>query len=348
MRISTFGITKDNQEAHLVTLNNKNGMEITLTDMGATLVKVILSDKNGEKRDLVLGYETLQEYEKNTNTYFGATVGRSANRIENATFSLDGNEYQMIVNERNNNLHSGPNGYQIRLWDMEQKDENVVKFTLNSPDGDQGFPGNLTLCVTYQLTENNEIRINYQGNSDKNTIFNVTNHSYFNLGGHDSGSVEAHDVKLFASAFTPVKDSASIPTGEIISVSGTPMDFLTSKKIGDGIDADFEQLNFAGGYDHNFVIDNYDGSLKSVACVSCEETGITMEVESDLPGVQFYAGNFINHEIGKSGVIYEKRNGFCLETQYFPNAINQKGFDKPVLSALEEKVTETIYRFKLQ
>lgn len=346
MKKTYFGKVNENKSAYLYTLSNRNGIEMTVSDFGAVLTRLLVPDIQGRKRDIVLGYESLAGYQKNTDTYFGSTVGRNANRIAGARFELDGRMYRMPANEGENNLHSGPSGYQLRLWEAEKTEEekNTITFLLHSPDGDQGFPGKLDLRVAYTLTEENEIRITYEGCSDADTVFNPTNHSYFNLGGHDFGSILSHELTLFADRYTPVTDSASIPTGELAQVAGTPMDFRKGKPIGQEIDSDFEQLRFTGGYDHNFVLCGETGKMKKAARVSCKESGITLEVETDLPGIQFYAGNFLKDETGKCGVVYRKRNGFCLETQYFPNAINEPAFASPVIKAGEKRETQTIYR----
>lgn len=356
MNRTVFGAAEGAQKVSLFTLKNRNGMEITMSDLGAVLTRVIVPDQEGHPRDVVLGYESPEEYRKNTNTYFGATVGRNSNRLEGAAVTLEGKVYHMTPNEGENNLHSGPDGYQIRMWDVKEtaEDRNEVTFVLESPDGDQGFPGNLKLEVTYALTDENEIRITYKGVSDAETVFNPTNHSYFNLGGHDSGTILNHVLTLMADSYTPVRDSASIPTGEKADVTGTPMDFRQGKAIGLDIDADFQQLQYTGGYDHNFVInqnavsDDSTTGLYRAAVVVCSESGITMEVDTDRPGVQLYAGNFLKEEPGKGGVKYGKRCGFCLETQYFPNAANEPAFASPIIKANEPCVTETVYRFKSQ
>lgn len=353
MNRTVFGVVDGEKEVSLFTLKNRNGMEITVSDLGAVLTRVIVPDQEGQPRDVVLGYGSANEYRKNTSTYFGSTIGRNGNRLEGAAVTLEGKVFCMTPNEGKNNLHSGPDGYQIRIWNVKEPAEgrNEVTFVLESPDGDQGFPGNLELSVTYALTEDNEICITYKGVSDAETVFNPTNHSYFNLNGHDSGTILNHVLTLMADFYTPVRDSASIPTGETADVTGTPMDFRQGKAIGAEIDADYEQLQFTGGYDHNFVISQSAGSgsrmgLSRAAVVTSPESGISMEVETDRPGVQLYAGNFLNEEPGKDGVKYGKRCGFCLETQYFPNAANEPAFESPIIKANEPCITKTVYRFK--
>lgn len=335
------------QKACIYTIENKNGMRISVSNFGALLLRVIVRDRDNVERDVVLGYDTFEEYQRNTNTYFGAIVGRNANRTEGAAFRLNGKTFHMTANEKKNNLHSGPDGYQIRLWETERLEEDSVTFLLDSPDGDQGFPGNLRVKVTYRLSDENEICISYEGVSDADTPFNMTNHSYFNLGGQDSGNVLSHQLLLCSEFYTPVRDSASIPTGEILRVKGTPMDFTEPKEIGRDIEEDFEQLRFTKGYDHNFVIKKSRGEMERFAEVYCPQTGIRMTAFTDLPGVQFYAGNFLEGEKGKGGVVYGKRNGFCLETQYFPNAVNEPAFACGILKAGERGHTQTRYRFDI-
>lgn len=330
----------------LIELTNKNGMKLSVSSLGAVLVKALVPDQNDVLTDVVLGYETAAEYQQNTDTYFGATVGRNANRIAGAAFVIDGKTYQMNRNEGDNNLHSGPRGLQIREWAFERSEtENAVTFLMQSPDGDQGFPGNLELKVSYLLTEDNAIHITYEGISDQATVFNPTNHSYFNLTGHHHGTILDHELTLYASQFTPVADSHSIPTGELLPVAGTPMDFLQAKPIGRDIDTDYEQLNYTGGYDHNFVLDKAPDTMGKAAQVFCPESGIGMEVYTDLPGIQLYAGNFLNNVKGKDGAVYQKRSGFCLETQYFPNAVNVSTFASPVIPAGVARKSCTIYKF---
>lgn len=341
---TVFGFTKDGKEVHKYFIANESGASIEVLDFGAILYSVCVPDKEGLLRDVVLGFDRVEDYET-SGTFFGATVGRSGNRIANASFSMNGVVYQMEKNENENNLHSGSNGFERRMWEVSEAENDHITFALISPDGDQGFPGEFKVSVTYTLTEENEVKIHYEGSCDQDTVANMTNHSYFNLGGHDSGSMLGQLLWLNADAFTPVIDTKSIPTGEIAPVAGTPMDFTTEKAIGKDIDADYDQLNFTGGYDHNFVLNQQDGSVRLVAKAKSEESGIGMEVYTDAPGVQFYAGNFLAGEIGKEGVKYEKRNGFCLETQYYPNSVNEPSFPSPVLKKGEKYDTTTIYRF---
>jgi len=337
-----FGKTNKGEQAFLYTLTNANGLEARVTNYGAALVSVIAPDRSGTPVDVVLGYDTVSGYEAG-GCFFGAIIGRSANRIKDAAFRLGEKICYMTANEGHNNLHSGPDGYDKRIWEANPISGSEIAFTLKSPNGDQGFPGNLDFSVTYHLTDNNELTLTYEGKSDKDTIWNPTNHSYFNLAGHDSGNVLAQKVMIDADAFTAT-DAESIPTGELRPVEGTPMDFRVMKEIGRDINTPYSQLISCGGYDHNWVLKT-DGTLKRVAKMASDATGIRMEVMTEMPGAQFYTGNFVEREMGKNGAVYGKRQGFCFETQYFPNAVNEDAFAKPVLKAGEEKCYKTLYRF---
>lgn len=341
---SFWGMTKDGKEVHKYFIANEQGANLEVIDYGAILVSVCVPDNTGLLRDVVLGYDRLEDYEENPN-FFGATIGRSCNRIANGRFEINSVTYQMDQNENENNLHSGKNGFEKRIWNVDEADGDHVVFSLLSPDGDEGFPGEFKISVTYTLTEENEVKIHYSGICDKDTVANMTNHSYFNLGGHDSGLVPDQILQINADSFTPVADSKSIPTGEIAPVKGTPMDFTDEKPIGRDMEADFEQLVFTGGYDHNYVLNNQNGTVRLAAKAKCEESGIGLEVYTDTPGVQFYAGNFISGSAGKDGVSYEPRTGFCLETQYYPNSINEPGFPSPILKKGDRYETTTIYHF---
>lgn len=346
----SFGVISEGQEAHLYRLQNAGGAYIEVTDYGACLVKVVVPDRNGVLTDVVLGYDTVGEYEKGS-AHFGAVVGRNCNRIEKARVEIGGKVYQLAANNGENNLHSGPKCFEYRLWEEVKVDpeNNSVTFGLSSPDGDQGYPGNFRVQVTYGFSSENEVSIQYTGSSDAETIANMTNHSYFNLNGHDQGRICDHLVTLNAHGFTPVKDSGAIPTGEIRPVEGTVLDFTEEKMIGQDIEADEEQIRFGGGFDHNFVCDHYQkGESRVIARVRGPKRGITMEVRSDLPGVQFYTGNFIREQAGKNGCTYHWRDGLCLETQYFPNSINDEHFESPLLEAGSVYRTMTVYRFGVE
>lgn len=344
--IREFGKLSTGDEISIYHIENSSGAFAEVIPYGAILVKVCVPDKNGTLTDVVLGYDDPSMYEVN-GCFFGATIGRNGNRIAKAAFSIDGKEYHLAVNENENNLHSGPDGFEKKMWDAEIPDgKNAVIFSRVSPDGENGFPGIFTVSVTYELTDDNDLQIHYSGTSTMATVANMTNHSYFNLNGEGSGPVLSQELCIHAACYTPVIDSASIPTGEIAPVKGTPMDFTESKPIGRDIGENFDQLMYTGGYDHNYVTDHYaPGSIRAIAEAYSEKTGIAMEVTSDLPCVQFYAGNFIGEEQGKNGHVYHARDGFCLETQTEPNSVNQKGFHSPVIKAGEEYKTTTAYRF---
>ena len=343
-----FGKTADGRIASLYTLTNQKGMILKVTDLGASIVSLQVPDRTGSLRDVVLGYDTPQEYLDNT-CYFGTVIGRSGNRIDKGRFQIGDRTFQLAVNDNENNLHSGPDGYDKRIWEAKEgPEEGQVTFSLESPDGDQGFPGNFRVSVTYTLTEGGGVRLSYQGVSDQDTVANLTNHVYFNLSGHDSGSIEEQELRLEASFYTPVRDYQSIPTGEIAPVEGTPMDFTKAKAIGKDIGADFDQLKYVGGYDHNFVLAGEPGTFRKMAEAYSEASGIFMEAFTDCAGMQFYAGNGLSPQKGKGGVTYQKRQGFCLESQYFPNAVNQEGFLKPILKAGEPYASVTEYRFSVK
>ena len=345
----SFGTTKKGEAISLYTVTTKNGMVMKVTDFGAILVSVLVPDKNGVLTDVVLGYDHGEDYQVNS-PHFGATIGRNGNRIKGASFVLNGKKIQLTPNEKGNSLHSGPDGYDNRKWDVKAVDEekNSITFSLNSPDGDQGFPGNATLCVTYTLSEDNEIILHYEADTDADTVMNPTNHTYFNLAGHDSGKILDQTLWLAAKGFTVVHDHQAIPTGEIALVAGTPMDFTTAKPIGRDIEADFQQIKYVGGYDHNYALREAPGERMKMAEAHSDKTGITLEAFTTCCGVQLYAGNFITPQKGKDGASYSERDGFCLEAQFYPNAINQENFASPLLKAGEHYSSTTSYRFSVQ
>ena len=343
MKHRSFGKNTKGEAAVLYTFENKNGMVMEVSDFGATLYALYVPDKNGTLHDVVLGYDDPIGYEGPSGTFFGATVGRNANRIGKATFTLNGTEYTVDKNDGNNNLHSGLDFYSFRIWNVKETTENSITFALHSPSMDQGYPGALDIQVTYTLTDENEVKIDYYGVPQEDTIVNLTNHSYFNLNGHASGPITSHMVWVDADAFTRA-DAESIPTGELTPVEGTPMDFRTKKAVGQDIDIEYEALIFGKGYDHNWALNN-NGKFAKVVEMTGDLTDITMEVYTDLPGVQIYSGNFLTEEPGKNGVVYKHRQGICFETQYFPDAINHENFQSPVCKAGEEYKTTTVYKF---
>lgn len=346
MRIikNVFGQLDNGRPVYRYSLSNRRGLQADVINYGAALVRLLVPDRKGNLADVVTGYDHLPAY-VGKHPYFGVTVGPNANRIGNAAFTLEGITYHLEPNNGPNNLHSHSQlGYQKRVWD-EQINDDSVTFLLADADGGMGFPGNKQISVTYSLTEDNALRIEYDAQSDKNTIINLTNHTYFNLGGHQCATVNDHILTLRAAHYTPVR-SGAIPTGEIVPVAGTPMDFTGPKRIGDEIDADFEQLKLVGGYDHNWVIDGANGSLREFARLIDPESGRCMTAATDLPGVQFYTGNSINEHSGKAGVIYKKRCALCLETQYFPDSANQPAFPPAIFGPDRVYHSTTVYRFE--
>ena len=338
-----FGTTKCGKDVYAYTLSNSKGMSARVINYGANLVNLLVPDADGKTEDVVLGFDTLEGYYGN-GSFFGATIGPSANRIAGASFEIDGKQYQIDVNDGANNLHSHmEEGYHKHVWSAEEGSDSVT-FTLEGEDGEMGFPGNKKVSVTYSLSEANELKLHYHVEADANTIVNMTNHTYFNLSGHKAGNIEDHLLQINASHYTPVVAGA-IPTGEIAPVEGTPLDFTKMKPIGQDINADCEQLKLVQGYDHNFVIDSADGTLREIAEVQDPKSGRKMKVFTDLPGVQFYAGNCIGVETGKENTTYEPRKGLCLETQYYPDNIHHPNFPQSVFGPDKVYDTVTIYQF---
>ena len=347
MTITTddFGKTADGTQVSLYTITNKNGFSASVTNFGAILVKLFVPDREGKTVDVVLGHDSVEGYFAN-GSFFGATVGPSANRIDNACFTIDGVKYQLAVNDGTNNLHSDADkGYHKRVWNAAPG-ENSITFSIDDEDGCMGFPGNKKVQVTYTVTDDNALKIDYDVTSDKKTLINMTNHSYFNLAGHNSGNIEAHRLSINASHYTPVFERL-IPTGELVDVTGTPFDFRTMKAVGDDIEADDIQLKYGQGYDHNFALDGFDGTLRKAASVEEPVSGRKMDVYTDQPGIQFYAGNCIVPENGKEGAVYGKRSGLCLETQCFPDAVNQPQFQDVIYGPERPYRTTTIYKFNI-
>lgn len=340
--VETFGSTSK-EEAVLYTLTNENGMSASITNYGAALVKLNVPDKEGNLRDVVLGYDDVTGYEKGGGS-FGAPVGRNANRIGGAVITIQDKTYELEKNDNGNNLHSGTNYYNKRIWNVGGKTDSKIEFVLHSPDGDQGYPGTLDMHVTYELTEDNELRITYDAVPDQDTIINMTNHSYFNLDGHDSGNVLKELVTLDADYFTRA-DAQSIPTGELVDVTGTPMDFRIPRALGEAIDADYEAVRLGKGYDHNWVLKN-NGKFDKVAQAVSEKSGIVMEVWTDLPGMQMYTANFLDNEHGKNGAVYGIRDAVCFETQYFPDAVHHENFASPICKKGIPYHTVTSYKFE--
>ena len=336
-----FGKTSDGKDTNLFILQNSKGTRAEVSDYGASLVRFILKDKSGVARDLVLGYDDASGYERG-DSFFGSTVGRVANRIGQGQFVLGGKTYELTKNDGPNTLHGGRDFYNKRLWDVQEDTDRSVRFHLLSPNGDQGFPGNLHITVTYTLTEENELNIDYTAQSDADTPLNLTNHSYFNLGGHDSGSILDQRAVIHGNQVTET-DENLIPTGKLVSVEGTPMDFRRSKPIGQDIGEEYYLLKLGNGYDHNYVLS--ESGYREVVALFCPQTGIGMTVRTDLPGMQVYTSNFLDHEPGKNGAVYDFRAAVCFETQYFPDAVNKEDFPGGVLKAGEKYQSRTSYTF---
>lgn len=337
-----FGKTADGTPVQLYTLTNKNGLEAKITNFGGSVVSLKVPDRNGKFRDVVLGFDSLEGYLENK-PHFGSLIGRYGNRIANGRFTLNDVEYTLAKNNGENHLHGGIKGFDKVVWKAKEvkSDEGVgLELTYLSKDGEEGYPGNLSVKVLYTLTNNNELKIDYSAITDKNTVINLTNHSYFNLAGEGSGDILGHVLTLNADRFTPV-DKNLIPTGELMSVKATPMDFTKPTAIGARIDNDHEQLVFGIGYDHNWVLNEL-----LAAKVYEPTTGRVLEVYTTEPGVQFYTGNFLDGSVaGKGGKVYYKRYGFCLETQHFPDSPNKPHFPTTVLKPGESYAQTTIYKF---
>ena len=342
-----FGQTADGTAADLFALTNDAGCEAKITNYGGIVVALTAPDRDGRFADVALGYDTLDEYLADT-PYFGALVGRYGNRIAKARFTLGGVEYALAANDGDNSLHGGLVGFDKVVWNAEtvEADDGVgVALTYLSADGEEGYPGNLSVKVVYTLTADNALRIDYTATTDADTVLNLTHHSYFNLAGAGSGDILGHVMQIDADRFTPV-DETLIPTGELRPVEGTPMDFRTPTPIGERIEADDEQIRLGGGYDHNWVLNGGGGTLAPAARVAEPTSGRVMEVRTTEPGVQFYSGNFLDgSNVGKGGAAYNRRNGFCLETQHFPDSPNQPAFPSTVLKPGETYTQTTIYRF---
>lgn len=344
---SDFEGVIDGKTTRMFTMENKNGMVVTLTNYGAKIISIYAPDKNGNFADVVLGFNSLSDYQQYGASH-GAVVGPFANRIANAQFTIGDTTYQLPVNNGEACLHSGPDSWYRKVWDYE-KNGNVTTFMLESPDGEFGFPGNKKAKVTYTLTDDNELKIDYEVTTDKPSPVNLTNHSYFNLRGEGNGDILNHVLVINADKSTPVVDASMIPTGEITDIRGTALDFTTPHAIGERIDADHPQLQFASGYDFNYVINKKPGELAFVASAFEPESGRYMEVFTTEPGVQFYTGNHLKGtEIGNSGVAYGPRTGFCLETQHFPDSPNQPNFPSTLLNPEEVYTSTTIYKFSVK
>lgn len=340
-----FGTTKEGKKITLYTLTNSHHMEVRAMNYGAIIVSLRVPDRKGEVADIVLGHDTLEGYFDNS-PHLGGLVGRYANRIANGSFTLDGVKYSLPKNNGPNTLHGGIKGFDQAVWQgTALKGKTGVVFSHLSQDGEEGFPGNLKVKVTYSLTEANQLVINYEATTDKPTVLNLSQHSYFNLAGEGTGDILNHEVMISADRFTPV-DSTMIPTGELRPVKGTPLDFTTQTKVGARIDDNYEQLVLGKGYDHNFVINRKAEGLVSAARAYEPTSGRVMEISTDQPGIQFYTGNFLDGTVtGKQGHVYKRRYGLCFETQHFPDSPNHPEFPSTVLRPGQAFHSRTILKF---
>lgn len=346
IEVKDYGVTSDGQQVKQYVLVNKQGMKAILLNYGAVITELHVPDGKDGFVDVVWGYDSIAGYEVNT-PGLGSAIGRNANRIGKAQITINSKVYELQKNNGENNLHGGNPGYNRRMWKGVIADDNKVEFSIESPDGDQGFPGNAKVKISYTLTEDNELRIGYEASADQDTIFNLTNHSYFNLEGQESDNVLEHQVWMDADAFTPTDDGL-IPTGEIRSVEGTPMDFRSFHALGERIEEDYEPLKQAGGYDHNYVLNN-EGAYALCCKLKSLKTGIVMEVYTDLPGMQLYCANFLDEEAGgKNGRVYGKRSAVCFESQYFPDAVHHENFKSPVFRAGDKYCSMTGYKFTVE
>ncbi len=347
MKKQSFGKTPDGREITLYTLTNKNGMEVAITDLGGIVVSIKVPDRSGNLADVVLGYDSLEGYITNP-AYFGAIIGRYANRIAHGKFTLNGKTYTLAKNNGENSLHGGMNGFNKMVWAARDvsKDSPSLELKYASKDGEEGYPGTLSVRVVYTLTAQNELKIEYSATTDKDTILNLTNHSYFNLAGQGSGDILGHMLTIHSNKFTPV-DAGLIPTGELRSVQGTPFDFMKPTAIGERIGQDDEQLKLGRGYDHNWVVDHSKaGDISLAAQVYEPNTGRVLEAWTDQPGIQFYSGNFLDGTIhGKGGVTYGQRSGLCLETQHYPDSPNHPEFPSTLLKPGSRFHSTTILKF---
>jgi len=340
-----FDTTIDGKQVKLYHLKGKGNIQVAITNYGAKIVSLLAPDKQGQLADVELGYDNAAQYVSTKERYYGGIVGRYGNRIAKGKFKVDGKEYTLVTNNGVNHLHGGKVGFNDVVWDAEQPNDHTLKLHYVSKDGEEGYPGNLDITLTYELTDSNEVKIDYKATTDKATVVNLTNHSFFNLHGAGNGEINDHIMYINADKFTPV-DSTLIPTGKLQAVKGTPMDFTTPTKIGDRVDADFEQLKFGKGYDHNYVLNKKGKELSLAATVEEPTSGRTLEVWTTEPGVQFYGGNFLDGtDKGKEGKSYVHRGAFCLETQHFPDSPNQPTFPSVVLKPGETYTSTCVYKF---
>jgi aldose 1-epimerase len=342
---AAFDKTIDGKQVKLYHLKGKGNIQVAITNYGAKIVSLLAPDKQGQLADVELGYDNIDQYVNTKERYYGGIVGRYGNRIAKGKFKVDGKEYTLAVNNGANHLHGGKIGFNDVVWDAEQPNDHTLKLHYLSKDGEEGYPGNLDITLTYELTDSNEVKIDYKATTDKATVVNLTNHSFFNLHGAGNGDINDHVLYINADKFTPV-DSTLIPKGKLEPVKGTPMDFTTPTRIGERVDADFEQLKFGKGYDHNYVLNKKGKELSLAATVEEPQSGRFLEVWTTEPGVQFYGGNFLDGtDKGKEGKTYVHRGAFCLETQHYPDSPNQPSFPSVVLKPGETYSSTCVYKF---
>ncbi len=344
IREESFKGVHNGKPTGLFTLRNKNGLVAQITNYGAIIVSIFVPDRKGNFSDIVQGYDNIADYINGNSPYMGAVCGRCANRIAGGKFSLAGKQYSLAVNNGPNHLHGGIKGFNKVVWHVVNASGSGIKMEYFSVDGEEGYPGSLKVSVTYTLTDANELRTDYVATTDKATVVNLAGHSYFNLAGEGSGRVYDQELMINGRFFTPT-DETNIPTGEILSVKGTPLDFTNPKKIGQDIDKEDEQLRFGAGYDHNWVLDHRTGTLGLAASAHDPFSGRVMEVYTTQPGVQLYTANWIDGEKGKGGRKYGRRWAFCLETQHYPDAINKPHFPSTILNPGEEYKHICMYKF---
>ncbi|WP_372948997.1 aldose epimerase family protein [Mariniphaga sp.] len=344
----TFAGIIDGKAVKMFTLENANGVVTQITNFGGRVVNLWVPDKNGNFADIVTGYETLEGYLNSNEIYYGALIGRYGNRIAKGQFILNDTLYSLVQNNDENHLHGGTKGFNDVVWNASQPDEKTLVLTYTSPHMEEGYPGNLDVKVQYQLTDENELKIEYWATTDRPTPVNLTHHSFFNLKGDGSGTINDHILQINADFYTPV-DEGLIPTGEIAAVEGTPMDFRTPIAIGDRVDDNFEQLKYGLGYDHNWVLFPAENELTFAARVVEPVSGRTLEVYTNEPGLQFYGGNFLDgSDTGKAGKVYTHRSSFCLETQHFPDSPNQPDFPSTILEPGQEYYSVCVYKFGVE
>lgn len=336
----------DGRKTNLYVLRNKNNMEAVFTNYGGRLVSLLVPDSSGKLVDVVVGFDSVEGFEKSTEPYFGATIGRYGNRIAKGRFSLDGKEYTLFTNNGVNTLHGGKKGYQYVVWDASQPDAQTLVLSYLSKDMEEGFPGNLNVKVTYTLTDDDELKMDYEATTDKKTVVNLTNHAFFNLNGEGSGTILNHSLQIFADQYTPV-DTTLIPLGKNASVKATPFDFTTTTTIGKRIEEANDQLKAGKGYDHNFVLNGTKGlGMTHAATVKGDKSGIVMDIYTQEPGLQFYSGNFMQSKnVFKGGAKDDFRTAFALETQHFPDSPNQAAFPSTVLNPGQTYKTSSVYKF---